>query len=62
MSGYFRQPMERPPTNSVGFQPAGQNIVSAGVPIPGDVINKCFLFLILLDASSPLTLHLMSLF
>ncbi|PWA65628.1 CID domain-containing protein [Artemisia annua] len=30
--GYFRPPMERPPTN---FQPAGQNIVPAKALIPG---------------------------
>lgn len=33
--GYFRPPMERPPTNNVGFHPTGQNIVPAGAPIPG---------------------------
>ncbi|KAI3812328.1 hypothetical protein L1987_17035 [Smallanthus sonchifolius] len=33
--GYFRPPMERPPTNNVSFQPVGQNIVSAGAPNPG---------------------------
>lgn len=33
--GYFRPPMERPPASNVGFQPAGQNVVPAGPPIPG---------------------------
>lgn len=33
--GYFRPPMERPPTNNVNFQPTGQNIVPAGAPVPG---------------------------
>ncbi|KAJ0565888.1 hypothetical protein HanIR_Chr06g0267601 [Helianthus annuus] len=37
--GYFRPPMERPPTNNVSFQPAGKNIVPAGAPIPGDLSN-----------------------
>ncbi|XP_076950609.1 ENHANCER OF AG-4 protein 2-like [Bidens hawaiensis] len=32
--GYFRSPMERPPTNN-SFQTVGQNIVSAGAPVPG---------------------------
>ncbi|KAK1438045.1 hypothetical protein QVD17_03846 [Tagetes erecta] len=46
--GYFRPPMERPPTNNVTFQPAGQNIVSAGAPVPGhsgdlgqDLVRVC---------------------
>ncbi|KAL8201424.1 hypothetical protein R6Q57_012763 [Mikania cordata] len=33
--GYFRQRMERPPTNKMTFQPMGQNIVPAGAPNPG---------------------------
>ncbi|XP_076891028.1 ENHANCER OF AG-4 protein 2-like [Bidens hawaiensis] len=33
--GYFRPPMERPPTSNVSFQPTGQNIVPAGAPVPG---------------------------
>ncbi|KAI3694063.1 hypothetical protein L1987_77022 [Smallanthus sonchifolius] len=33
--GYYRPPMERPLTNNVSFQPAGQNIVPAGAPVPG---------------------------
>lgn len=32
---YFRPAMERPPTNNVSFQPAGQNKVPAGAPVPG---------------------------
>ncbi|KAK9080757.1 hypothetical protein SSX86_000515 [Deinandra increscens subsp. villosa] len=33
-AGYFRPHMERPPANNVSFQPAGQNTVPAGPPIP----------------------------
>lgn len=36
VTGYFRSPMERPPTNNI-FQTVGQNIVSAGAPVPGDL-------------------------
>uniref|UniRef100_A0A5B7A4W9 Putative ENHANCER OF AG-4 protein 2 isoform X2 n=1 Tax=Davidia involucrata TaxID=16924 RepID=A0A5B7A4W9_DAVIN len=35
--GYFRPPLERPPTNNVGFQPSAPNTLPAGAPIPGDL-------------------------
>lgn len=36
MAGYFRPPLERPPTNNMGFQP---NNLPAGAPIPGELLQ-----------------------
>lgn len=35
MAGYFQPPLERPPTNNVGYQPSAVNPIPAGPPIPG---------------------------
>ncbi|KAA8533367.1 hypothetical protein F0562_033100 [Nyssa sinensis] len=40
--GYFRPPLERPPTNNVGFQPSTSNTLPAGAPIPGHVPSLFF--------------------
>lgn len=37
MAGYFRPPLDRPPTNNMAFQRSAPNNVPSGAPISGDL-------------------------